>query len=226
MKVRQSTAVFFGLALLSLGSCASTVEYQRLEQQNRNLQESIDDLNVYLKAAEDKCSRLERKNKELSEVASSREELEAQKARLRKLIEEFGQLRPSAAGNLSKGVEVIRNDLGEGFRIEGKLLFPSGRTELTAEGKKTLASLMPLLRERRQLRIVGHTDTDPIKHSDWKSNLDLSSARAVAVAEELRKLGVAYEQMSVMGFGSARPASDAEPRDKAKDRRVEIYLVD
>ena len=73
----------------------------------------------------------------------------------------------------------------------------------------------------KQIRVEGHTDSDPIKVSRWKSNQELSVARADAVKKYLVSKGVDANEVSVAGFGSDRPKSS----DKAQNRRVEIVVV-
>jgi flagellar motor protein MotB len=224
----RRTLVLLGLGalLLSLSSCASQVEHQRALQENANLQKTIDELNAYQAGLDDKLRRLRAENDRLSGLARSKEELEAEKLKLQELMDEFARSKSAGTMTEQKGVTIIEDPLlGRGFRIEGALLFASGKAELTEEGKKTLKGLLPMLSKRKGIRVVGHTDTDPITHSDWSSNLDLSAGRAVAVADELEKIGIPYERMHVIGFGSSVPAGPG-PRDKAKDRRVELFLID
>jgi flagellar motor protein MotB len=69
--------------------------------------------------------------------------------------------------------------------------------------------------------VEGHTDSDPIKVSQWKSNQELSEARADAVKKYLVSKGVDANSVSTSGLGSSRPKSN----DKAANRRVEIVVV-
>jgi chemotaxis protein MotB len=79
----------------------------------------------------------------------------------------------------------------------------------------------------RQIDVVGHTDTDPIKATKdkWKDNLELSAQRALTVVRYLIKRGIPEKNIRAVGCGAARPvASNATPSGKAKNRRVEIVV--
>ena len=85
-------------------------------------------------------------------------------------------------------------------------------------------AIMPI---RRMARIEGHTDNLPLSFGGrFRSNWDLSSARAAAVAdyflEERYRLG---GEVYISGFGEARPvASNDTAAGRAANRRIEIVL--
>jgi len=74
--------------------------------------------------------------------------------------------------------------------------------------------------------VVGHSDGDPIKKSKWKSNDDLSLARAQRVAQVLADNGVDGNRISIDGRGSRELLVEPElsRSDKARNRRVEIMI--
>jgi chemotaxis protein MotB len=75
------------------------------------------------------------------------------------------------------------------------------------------------------LRIDGHTDDVPVRGGRWQNNLQLSTARAGAVAQFLIDAGLPANRVVPAGFGSSRPAvrgNNAEAR--AQNRRIEITL--
>ena len=114
------------------------------------------------------------------------------------------------------------------FRVQGEVLFNSGQAELTAEGKKALSSLVPILRERQKdIRIDGHTDTDPIRHSKWKTNLRLSAERAMAVQDFLAENQFDPAHMSISAYGPYKPAVAGDTTEaKRSNRRVEILMLE
>ena len=66
----------------------------------------------------------------------------------------------------------------------------------------------------------------PALKARFPSNLELSSARADAVARYLVSKGVPQNTVSAQGFGDARPvAGNDTPQGKAKNRRVEIVIA-
>jgi len=76
-------------------------------------------------------------------------------------------------------------------------------------------------------RIEGHTDKVPIKRSGWKSNWELSTARALSVLHYLEKdEGISPERLSAIGYGEYRPVASNDSRDGRKqNRRVEIVIL-
>jgi len=109
-------------------------------------------------------------------------------------------------------------------RVPGDVLFDPGRATVRDQAKSTLDKVAAALKKDysgKQIRVEGHTDSDPIKVSRWKSNNELSVARADAVKKYLVSKGVDAGMVSVQGFGSDKPKSN----DKAQNRRVEIVVV-
>ncbi|MFT4993394.1 MAG: chemotaxis protein MotB [Paraglaciecola sp.] len=76
------------------------------------------------------------------------------------------------------------------------------------------------------VEVSGHSDSQQISNELYRSNWDLSSQRAVAVAEELRRAeGFDESRMSVVGKADTAPLlaeTEAEARDRS--RRVEISI--
>ena len=121
---------------------------------------------------------------------------------------------------------VVRVSLANG------ILFPEGGWELNAGGKATVAKLAPVLKtlSGQTIQLKGYTDNLPIGpelRSRFPSNVELSKARAQAVANELVSQGVAASMISVNGFGDADPvASNDTPQGRAKNRRVVMDIVE
>jgi type VI secretion system protein ImpK len=74
--------------------------------------------------------------------------------------------------------------------------------------------------------VIGHSDTDPIRKSQWTSNDELSLARAQRVAQVLADNGVDRNRISIDGRGAREPliAPERSALDKARNRRVEIMI--
>jgi len=122
------------------------------------------------------------------------------------------------------GVSSTVLDTGEVLlSIESDILFSSGRASLKSNAKKTLNEVASVLAGRyanRLIRISGHSDSDPIKKSKWKTNERLSAERALIVEEYLAKKGIPNKSMYVAAFGASRPLST-----KKASRRVEIVVL-
>jgi flagellar motor protein MotB len=109
-------------------------------------------------------------------------------------------------------------------RVPGDVVFDAGKATVREQAKSTLDKVAAALKKDysgKQIRVEGHTDSDPIKVSRWKSNNELSVARADAVKKYLVSKGVDANMVSVQGFGADKPKSN----DKAQNRRVEIVVV-
>ncbi|MCB9838141.1 MAG: OmpA family protein [Phycisphaeraceae bacterium] len=122
------------------------------------------------------------------------------------------------------GVSSTVLDTGEVLlSIESDVLFDSGKASLKANAKKTLDEVASVLAGRyanRLIRISGHSDSDPIKKSQWKTNERLSAERALTVEEYLAAKGIANNSMYVAAFGPSRPL-----KTKKESRRVEIVVL-
>ncbi|MEM1098814.1 MAG: OmpA family protein [Planctomycetota bacterium] len=122
------------------------------------------------------------------------------------------------------GVEVDTSVANEvTVRVPGDVLFAPGQATLSNASKKTLREVAEALTDNyagRQVIVEGHTDSDPIRKSNWDSNDELSEARAKAVAAYLAERGVSSTRINTVGLGASEPRGS----DKAKNRRVEIVV--
>jgi len=112
--------------------------------------------------------------------------------------------------------------------LSDAILFDSGKATLKGSASKDLDHIYSVVKSRypgREIEVAGHTDADPIKKSNWKDNLELSSFRAMAVARYLIQKGTPENRIGATGYGSARPvASNSSAAGKQKNRRVEIIV--
>jgi len=109
-------------------------------------------------------------------------------------------------------------------RVPGDVVFDAGKATIREGAKPTLDKIAAALKKDyagKQVRVEGHTDSDPIRVSRWTSNQELSEARAAAVKTYLAQKGVDGNSIATRGFGSDRPKGN----DKAANRRVEIVVV-
>lgn len=106
--------------------------------------------------------------------------------------------------------------------VEGDVLFDSGKIVLKPGAKRTLDQVAQVLASNyggRHIVIEGHTDTDPIKRSGYKSNYHLGFERAYAVREYLIGKGIPASTITLASDGPNDPQST-----KALSRRVEIII--
>ncbi|MEY2699850.1 MAG: hypothetical protein RIQ52_605 [Pseudomonadota bacterium] len=114
-----------------------------------------------------------------------------------------------------------------------EMLFPSAGAELDANGKKVLDKIIPTLKEAgdKRIEVRGYTDSVPIGahlKQQYKSNWELSTARATSVVEYLQSKGIPGSRLSARGFGEFQPLDAKAPDTKdtrAKNRRTDIVLM-
>lgn len=142
----------------------------------------------------------------------------------------------SALAELARQYPGILEKIGNSVRWKSDLLFPLGSDQMTvsAEVQEALRKFADIVNSPAaaglELVIVGHTDTTRIAKPETlrehKTNWHLSAHRAIAVMRLLAGLSVGEMRMGVMGYGELRPiAENSTEAGKARNRRVEIYLV-
>lgn len=129
----------------------------------------------------------------------------------------------------AKQVRIDMADRGLVITFVAEVLFDSGKAEIKPEGERILDKVARVLREEgieNDIGIEGHTDNEPIKYSGWKSNWELSTARATSVLHYfVDNRGLEPERLSATGYGEYRPvASNETPEGRQKNRRVEVII--
>lgn len=165
-------------------------------------------------------------NQELrDELSSTRMALEGAESDRARLVEQLAEVEDAADSGFSD-IEGVDVESGAGYitvRVPGDILFDPGQVDIRSEAEQTLNEVASVLQSEyadRTVRVEGYTDTDPIQHSDWSDNLELSAHRAMAVQRHLAERGISHEQMYSAGFGETRPRATKE-----QSRRVEIVVV-
>ncbi len=112
--------------------------------------------------------------------------------------------------------------------LSDAILFDSGKVNLKSASSKELDHIYSVIKSKyggKDIEVIGHTDTDPIKKSKWQDNWELSAERALTVARYLIQKGMAEEKVKAAGCGPARPVGpNNSAAGKAKNRRVEIVV--
>jgi chemotaxis protein MotB len=173
-------------------------------------------------AAGTKDAELESTKKRMEELRKAKAQADERAAQFRKLVTQFKAL--TDAGKLQ--VEIRENRMI--VRLGDKILFDPGKTDLKPEGKDALKQVTEVLKSlpNRNYQIAGHTDNVPIKSAKFRSNWDLSTARAVEVLNFMVTSGMEPKRVSAAGYADTSPvAANDSPENKAKNRRIEITLV-
>ncbi|MBB5049654.1 chemotaxis protein MotB [Rhodopseudomonas rhenobacensis] len=141
----------------------------------------------------------------------------------------FGRLR-AILGN-RPDIRVV----GDRFVFQSEVFFDTGQALLLPEGRAELDKLASALTDLDKqipaeiawvLRVDGHTDVRPITGA-FKSNWELSSARAISVVQYLVSLGVPPQRLVAAGFGEFQPLDVAGTEEAYKrNRRIELKLTE
>jgi chemotaxis protein MotB len=142
----------------------------------------------------------------------------------------FGRLR-TILGN-RPDIRIV----GDRFVFQSEVFFDTGQALLLPEGRAELDKLASALIDLDKqipseiawvLRVDGHTDVRPINSPVFKSNWDLSSARAISVVQYLVSLGVPPQRLVAAGFAEFQPLDTAQTEDAYKrNRRIELKLTE
>jgi len=129
-----------------------------------------------------------------------------------------------------KQVKLQMMEKGLVITVVGDLLFDSGKAEIRQEAYPLLDKVARVLKEnvpQLSVGIEGHTDDQPIRLSGWKSNWELSTARALSVLHYLvNEKRISPNRLSAMGFGEYRPAASNDTKEgRQLNRRVEIVIL-
>jgi chemotaxis protein MotB len=227
--------------LVVASGCKSTdweQKYLEKEQENRALQEAFDSQNTSLAendaTAEGMRRELEQTEAEVAALARELSKRESQPVApapvpvedeaYQALLADYDRLQKQY-GDLVR----ITEDGNLEITLESSVTFSSGSYNLTSQGKRTLESVAKeLIKEfpNNAVRVIGHTDTDPIKKSPFKDNWELGSERAIEVVRYLAQQGVERTRMEPASRGEHSPIAENTTQDgKKKNRRVEIVVI-
>ncbi len=125
-----------------------------------------------------------------------------------------------------KGIGIKADARGIVITLQDYLLFDSGKAEIKSESKEALIKIAEELKTiKNKISIEGHTDNVPISSLQFKSNWELSTARAVSVLHFFIEQGLSPDRFTVTGYAEYKPVADNETEEgRAKNRRVEIIL--
>ena len=198
---------------------AARDEHQRLEAQ---IAKGEGDMATLLKDRSRLKESIDEMSKALADSRRRRAEAEKRVAEYRDMLMRFKGL--IEAGKLD--VRIVDGRMVLALPMD--ILFNSGSSRLSEEGKKALTEVGAVLATiaERRFQVEGHTDTVPIHNEYYANNWELASARALAVVKTLRESGVAPQQLSAASFGEFKPAADnTSDQGKARNRRIEIVIV-
>ncbi len=171
----------------------------------------------------------EKQNIEIPEEEKEKLKQEMKEEQEKMLQDEAQRIRDSLKDEITEGLVSVETDnLRIIIRIHEKGSFPSGSAVLNAGFSPVMEKIRNAVSTSiGNVIIAGHTDDIPI-HTDWyRSNWELSSARAVTVAHEiLSDESIDPARMVIEGHAETKPLVPNDSRaNRAINRRVEIILI-
>lgn len=126
-----------------------------------------------------------------------------------------------------QGLQVIKMRQELVLRLPEGVFFDSGDARVKDATNRMFKVLTPELEKRHiEVRIEGHTDNRPIASGRYRSNWELSTARASAVMAVVLAEGMPPERTSIAGYAEYRPIADNSTDDGRKqNRRVDIVVT-
>jgi len=190
------------LAIVSvvLPACVSGQKYYDMEQRAQTAEE----VNILL----------------AQEVVLAEEELAQMQLEQEEIYEELEAL--VIAGSIR--MEMLESGLQ--LTLEGDVLFSTGSSAISEDGKKLLADLSNELQDfPYQIIVLGHTDNQPIMTARYPSNWNLAADRAANVVNILQAEGLPGKQLAAVSLGDSTPVADNESAEgRAQNRRIEIRV--
>ena len=210
-------------------SSQALAQVELLNQQIAAMRRPLQTLNALLSDSESKNKASEAQIADLGKRLNSA---------LAQRVQELTRYRSEFFGRLRQ-ILSQRSDIlvvGDRFVFQAEVLFPKSQATLNPEGQAEMLKLADALKQLETeippdiawvLRVDGHTDSDPIQSAQFKSNWDLSAARAIAVVNFLIANGVSPQHLVAAGFGEFQPIDPGSTEEaKSRNRRIELKLTE
>lgn len=124
-------------------------------------------------------------------------------------------------------INVKQDQLWVTVEMNTNILFPSGSAELEDEAHPVLRKLSAVLSKLpNHIDVEGYTDNLPINNEIFRSNWELSAARAASVVHLFTRNQVAPDRLAAIGYGEFRPVADNQSSEgRSKNRRVAVVIL-
>ena len=191
---------------------------QSTETERNKLKDQLDSIGADRDAL---ARKLGATKKEIEELRKARAAAEARTRTFRQLLARLKSM--ISSGKLK--VEIRKGRMI--VKMSDKILFDPGKKKLKKDGKAALKQLAAVLKDiGRDYLVAGHTDNIPIKTRRFRSNWELSAARAVEVVKFLQAEGIDPKQLAAAGYSEYDPVGDNSTDDgRRSNRRIEIVLM-
>ncbi len=143
--------------------------------------------------------------------------------------ERLEQLKKALKEQIGKGmIEVTGDNQRTIIRIREKGSFSSGSAKLSGKFIPVLKKITDaLVKTPGKIHISGHTDNIPISTFRFRSNWELSAARAVSILDQIQKIKrIPNNRIVIQGYSDTVPlVPNTTPKNRAINRRVEIEVI-
>ena len=141
---------------------------------------------------------------------------------LMKQIEDYIEAR-----GLEKVITIKDEPKGIKLSLKDVILFESGKADLKGDSLVILKDLLDLIKQvKNPISIEGHTDNVPITNNEFKSNWELSAARALSVLYFFEDKGIPSNKLQFSGFGKQNPLYPNDTVEHRQiNRRVDITIL-
>jgi chemotaxis protein MotB len=155
---------------------------------------------------------------EAAKQAKLEQEVEQQAEELREMLDQ--QIKQGLLDIEREKTKII-------IRIQEKGSFPSGRATLNPGFFEVISKITAVIAKTPgKIIVAGHTDNVPISTARFRSNWELSSARAVTVVHAmLSNAALDEERFLIQGYADSKPLVPNDSKEnRAKNRRVELVI--
>ena len=164
-------------------------------------------------------------NNQSSQVDSQQQQSELS-AEMETLME---SIKKALEREIEQGAIEVEN-LGQQIviRMREKGAFPEESAFLQPKFRPLVRQIAELVKDVPGIiRVSGHTDSKKLDSELYRSNWDLSSQRAVSVAQEMEKVkGFSHQRLRIRGMADTEPlAPNDSAANRARNRRVEISIM-
>lgn len=146
--------------------------------------------------------------------------------------QQFEQMKRELRRQLKSKIGLDLEERGLVITLADNILFDSANATIKNDAYPVLNKIIAVIKKNapeKNIGIEGHTDNEPIKLSawKWKSNMELSTARANSVYHYLVDVGgLDPARLTTIGHGEFRPVADNDTGEgRTKNRRVEIVIL-
>jgi chemotaxis protein MotB len=145
------------------------------------------------------------------------------------LQKSLSTLQANLAPELAAGkVQVRLDERGLTISLREAAFFASGDAAVQPSSLATVGKIASVVADLpNPLRLEGHTDARPIHNSHFRSNWELSSARAIAMLELLQgRFDIPASRMAVAGYADNAPSDTNDTEEgRAHNRRVDLVVL-